>query len=326
VLDAGTVVGSAPLGGEAVGALIAANAPVLSLYPGEPYLPDDPVQILDAAKVQWALVRNEGAYCPPYLCDPYGQHFENLDEMPTSAATLMANVAQIENDYKPNPPYSNSPDFRIWLSIPDALILGDLARAKPVVHVRPRGPFTEIQFWYFYPFNGPGRVRICWELCENEWFNEAGRHYGDWEMVSLLVENATGSTVAAGLSQHGSVEWVQYAQLEKHTDGVRPLVYPALHSHANYRQQGKHYYEVVFNSGPIMAKTYDLTGAGQLFEMGDYYLASDEPNVSPDWLRFPYRWGQYIWNFDEVYFLSTNYYDQKEVNPGPTGPPTKSEW
>ena len=329
VLDARVVAGSAPLTEEEIAGLIATSAPVLRLHADEQYRPDDPERVLDGATLQWALVRNEGAYCPrdwpPDMCGWEGQYFEHPSGMATSAATLTADVALVEG-YRSGAPYVDDPDFRIWLSIPDTLIHGDLDRAKPVVHVRPRGPFTEIQFWYFYAFNGPGRIRICWEHCEYEQFDEAGRHYGDWEMVSLLVDNHTQAVLAAGLSQHGNVEWSQYAHLEKHTDGVRPLVYAALNSHAHYRHAGEHYHEVVFHAGPIKAMTYDLTNAGPPFVTQDYHRAREEPTLAPDWLRFPYRWGQYIWNHDEVYFLSTNYYDQNEVNPGPTGPPRKSEW
>jgi hypothetical protein len=329
VLDARAVAGSPPLTDEEVAGVIATSAPVLRLHVNEQYLPDDPERVLDGATLQWALVRNEGAYCPPEwppeMCGWEGQYFEHLGEMPTSAATLMADVALAEG-YRSAPPYDDDLDFRIWLKIPDTLIHGQLDRARPLVHVRPRGPFTEIQFWYFYAFNGPGRIRICWEHCEYEQFDEAGRHYGDWEMVSLLVDNDTRAALAAGLSGHGNVEWSQYAHLEKHTDGVRPLVYSALNSHAHYRHAGEHYHEVVFHAGPIKAMTYDLTNAGLPFVTQDYHRAREEPALSPDWLQFPYRWGQYIWNFDEVYFLSTNYYDQAEVNPGPTGPARKPEW
>ena len=329
VLDSRGVAGSPPLGEEEVSELIATHAPVVRLHHWEQYFPDDPQQVLDAAKLEWALVRDEGSYCwPPEFCELIGagQRFEDLDEMATSAATLMDDVALIENDIQPYPPYNDDPDFRIWLRIPDAWIHGSLARAKPVVHVRPRGPLTEIQFWYFYPFNGPGRLQICWEHCEYEQFDESGRHWGDWEMVSLLVDNTTQALVAGGLSHHGNVDWVQYAHLEKHTDGVRPVVFSALNSHAHYRHAGEHYYAVVWHRGPIRATTYDLTSHGPLVMVGDYYLVSDDPGASLGWLGFPYRWGQYIWNFDEVYFMSTNYFDYEEVNPGPSGPPTKPEW
>ena len=332
VLDACAIAGSTPLSEEEVGDLITRYAPVVRLHPADPYLPDDPEQILNVATLQWALVRNEGAYCwPPYMSGSNGQYFEHLDEMPTSAADLMTDVAHIESDYKPNPPYSNDPDFRIWLSIPDASVNGDLERAKPLVHARARGPFTEIQFWFFYPFNGSGRVEICVAVlgCEVDWFGAAGRHYGDWEMVSLLVDNRSGGLVAAGLSQHGAVEWVRYDRLEKYTDGVRPLIYAAYHSHANYRSGGRHDYEVAHQTSTYTATLFDITdtsGQGPLFVVGDYIRARVAASLLPDWLGFPYRWGQYIWNHEDVEYMSTNYYDENEVNPGPTGPPKKSEW
>jgi hypothetical protein len=318
VLDDRGVASSPPLSEEEIIALIATSAPVIHLYPGERYRPDDPERVLDAAKLQWALVRNEGSFDDQYSEHPGG--------MPTSAATLMDDVAYIEDEIRPSAPYNDDPAFRIWLEIPQEVIDDGLASAKPVVHVRPRGPLTEIQFWYFYAFNGPGRLQICWEHCEYEQFDESGRHWGDWEMVSLLVDNSSQSVVATGMSHHGDVEWVQYAHVEKHTDGIRPLVYAAVNSHAHYRHAGEHYYAVVWHRGPIKATTYDLTGHGDLVMVGDYYLAPDEPIIDSTWLGFPYRWGQYIWNFDEVYFLSTNYFDYEEVIPGPSGPPMKPEW
>jgi len=318
VLDGRGVATSPPMSEQEISALIATHAPVVRLHPWEQYLPDDPEQVLDAATLQWALVRNEGDYDDQYS--------EYPNEMPTSASTLMNDMASIEDGIRPNPPYNDDPSFKIWLRIPDMLIHGNLANAKPVVHVRPRGTLTEIQFWYFYPFNGPGRVRICWEHCEYKQFDDAGRHWGDWEMVSLLVDNTTQAIIAAGLSHHGNVEWVQYTHLEKHTDGIRPLVYAGLYSHAHYRHPGNQYYEVVYHDGPIKATTFDVTGHGPLVMVGDYYLAPDDQSIPSGWLGFPYRWGQYIWNHDNVYFMLINVYDQEEVNPGPSGPPTKPEW
>jgi hypothetical protein len=318
VFDDRGVASSPPMSEEEISDLIATHAPVVHLHHWEQYRPDDPERVLDAAKLQWALVRNEGSYDD--------QYFEHPGEMPTSAATLMNDVAYIENEIRPFAPYNDDPGFRIWLGIPQAVIHGDLASTKPVVHVRPRGPLTEIQFWYFYPFNGPGRLEICWLHCENEVFDEAGRHWGDWEMVSLLVDNTSQSVVATGMSHHGDVLWVQYAHVEKHANGVRPLVFSALNSHAHYQYAGEHHYAVMFKAGPIKATTYDLTSHGALVIVGDYYLAPDEQSIDSTWLGFSYRWGQYIWNFDEVYFLSTNYHDQEEVNPGPSGPPMKPEW
>ncbi len=103
-------------------------------------------------------------------------------------------------------------------------------------------------------------------------------------------------------------------------------MYAALNSHAHYLHAGEHYYAVVWHRGPIKATTYDLTGLGSLVMVGNYYLVSDDASASLGWLGFPYRWGQYIWNFDEVYFLSTNYFDQEEVNPGPADHLRSRRW
>jgi hypothetical protein len=296
VLDKRWVAGSTELGEEEVRDLIEAYAPVLQFndvasdcsgatgWLGwfECYFLDDPEYVLDHARVAWALVRNEGQYG--------GQALESLDSVPTSAATFLANVALIENTIKPNPPYNNDPDFRIWLSIDDALKPGDLTRARPLVHAAPRGPYTEIQFWFFYPFNGPGRTEICdfFDHCESKQLEQAGRHYGDWEMVSLLADNRTRLLVGAGLSQHGGVEWVQSERLEKHTDGVRPRVYVARFSHANYRRAGTHHYEVAVHTDAYKATLFDVTtGGGPLFVVGDYILAQGDPGLLTDWLAFP---------------------------------------
>ncbi len=334
VLDKRWMAGSSELREEEVRAFITTYAPVLEFNPVisdcgdrvgwfECYLLDDPQYILDHAILEWALVRNEGQYG--------GQVLESLASMQTSAATLLADVAHIENAIKPNPPFNSHPDFRIWLSVDDALKPGDtdVTRTRPLVHAVPRGPYTEIQFWFFYPFNGPGRTEICdfFGHCEAKQLEEAGRHYGDWEMVSLLADNRTRLMVGAGLSQHGGMEWVQYDRLEKYNGGIRPLVYVAVFSHANYRQAGTHHYEVAVHKDAYKATLFDVTtGGGPLFVVGDYILAQDEPSLLPDWLGFPYRWGQYIRNLDEIYFYGVNMYDQEEIGMGPTGPAMKSEW
>jgi hypothetical protein len=317
VLDRRFVAGSTELSEQEVETLIERYAPVLQLHSSDPYRPDDPVQVLDGIALSWALVLDGGA------------HRHEPGGMPTSAETLMSDLAYVESGIKPNPPYSNDPSFRVWLSLPWQVQngSGSIERARPLVHARARGPFTEIQFWYFYPFNGSGRVEVCTDLsCEVNWFDTAGRHYGDWEMVSLLVENDTGNLVAAGLSQHGVVEWVQYDRLEKHTDGVRPLVYSAYHSHAHYRTAGRHNYEVARQSAIYKATLFDITDHGPLFVVGDYVLARDEPSLLPSWLGFPHRWGQVIYNLDNVEYGGIIWYEQEEWNWGPTGPPMKSEW
>ena len=320
VLDKRSVAGSVEMSEAEINAIIDTYAPVLEFYPDEQYFPDDPEYILDNASLCRGLVRNEGSFNDQFIENQYCVGINKLNIMNQTSSFELYKTRRV--------PQNDRDDFRIWLQIPESLIHGNLERAKPLIHIKPRGVTTEIQFWYFYPFNGPGRVRICIAHCEEEWLNQNGRHYGDWEMVSLLVDNHTHNVIAVGLSQHGNVEWVQYDRLEKYdkyNGGLKPIIYPGYNSHANYAQTGRHYY-LAKDKGPITVRIFDITGGGERFITGAYIMTNEDSNTTPDWLLFPYRWGQYIKNHDDIYFMSTNYYDQEEVGMGPTGPAMKLEW
>jgi hypothetical protein len=329
VINKQSVAGSVELSEAEINAAIDAYSPILAIYPFEPYIPDDPEYILDHAQLCWAIVQYEYDY------DAHSKY--SLDCMQTSSATLMTDVAQIENEHDPGPiPYQDA-YFRIWLEIPDDLKWGSLDRAKPLVNVRPLGPYTEIQYWFFYPFNGQGRLEICIEngCSRNEsdgepYLKESGRHYGDWEMVTTLIKNDTQELFAVGLSQHGDIEWLRSSALYKWAV-THPFVFPGIMSHANYPLYGEYHYMVVKQDWWGKATLFDQTsGYGTIFKFEDFYMAGGEkPTLSPDWLNFPYRWGQYLDNWDEVCpsILDDLWcYNQKAVESGPTGPAMKGEW
>lgn len=333
VINKQSVAGSVELSEAEINAAIDAYSPVLAIHEYEGYLPDDPEYILDHAELCWAIVIYESDY------DAHTEY--SLDCMQTSSANLMMDVAQIENDIKPNPPYSNDPNFRIWLQIPDSLKGGNLDRAKPLVNIRPLGPYTEIQYWFFYPFNGQGRLEICisggcsrYDIWGDPYLKQSGRHYGDWEMVTTLIKNDTQGLIAVGLSQHGDIEWFRSSALYK-WELTHPLIFPGIMSHANYPLYGEYHYMVVMQEwkGPfwVTATLFDqMSGYGERLIIENFFMAGGEkPNLSPDWLNFPYRWGQYLHNWDEVcpsILQGLWCYDQKAVESGPTGPAMKSEW
>ncbi len=49
-----------------------------------------------------------------------------------------------------------------WLHIDDSLLAGNQARAKAFVAVleAPDRTYLDLQFWFFYPFNGPGQIFV----------------------------------------------------------------------------------------------------------------------------------------------------------------------
>lgn len=233
VLDARAVQGAdVRFGREDIEGLIEDFGPFLWFHADEQYDLDNLEWVLNnGVTLSWALVENEM---------DYGTHQENHgDGMATSSATLMDDVEYVLNNVKPNPPYNNSPSFKYWLNIPNQLKPGNLSRAKAIVRVVPWNTiFTEIQFWFFYPFNGPGRVRICSVSWACKWIQmaEPGRHFGDWESVTLLFLNTSKDLVSVNMSAHGQIKWFGSDDLGSalQFDGAHPVVYAGKYSHAHY--------------------------------------------------------------------------------------------
>jgi hypothetical protein len=228
-----------------------------------------------------------------------------LGELPTSASTLTADAAcaQTFND----PP---DPSFRTWIEIPEPTsgapqapapgdaITGDLAEAR--VRVRARSwntVFTEIQFWLYYPFNGPGRFYVdagaLWS--QHVQMDECGRHYSDWEHVSVLFQ--AGLPVAVYLSRHDANVWIVRKDFGFPWDrGVHPVIYAGKFSHAHYTTVGTQAYGRVLHFSAFDVYLEDYTGAGDVIQTHDpatYWFASsaiagvDPSDPEPDWLQFP---------------------------------------
>ncbi len=319
--------------------LVQRHGPLLQLHPDERFLPDDAEFSLDFAKLDWGLVQNETSY------DSF--NFQLLGSTPTSALRLMNDV---QNLVEIDPNYA-SPSFRHFLRLPmewgapytkpgDGS--GSLTRAKAYVRVLPwNWLFTELQFWLFYPFNGPGRVEACasGNLCAYLQLGENGRHYGDWEEVSLRVLNSTRQLAAVYISRHDAGQWFlrrNFGNALKF-NGTHPWIYVAKYSHAHYPTPGYHDYkrtrEYDYGLGTASIDLYDLTGNGAFFPVhdpGSYsVISSAMPNYQvsePDWVWFKGRWGQYerLAFRIEVEHLGVTLFD--EVGSGPTGPAMKDSW
>jgi hypothetical protein len=337
-LDSRAVRGVDPLSAQQVDSLIQDYGPVVYFHSEEEYFMDDPTYVLDQGVfLRWALVYFEDDY------DSFAM--KEYDGILTNSHTLKNDLAYILNDVMPNPPYSNDYYFRYWLNIPANLYAGDFnqQRSKAFVRVLPWNTFfTEIQFWFFYPFNGPGRFRICVSsnVCSQIQLNENGRHEGDWEHVSLIFENTSQKLVSIYMSQHDGGAMFSANNPGLLYQGLHPVVLSAKYSHANYAQAGTLYYARVKSvdwpggGGTFSIDLYDRTNIGKSFETfqpGNYEVISSNtfPVHEPDWLRFQSRWGEYIKNGDYFpipYPGGVYVYEQEEVSSGPSGPAMKSGW
>jgi len=317
--------------------LIEKFGPVLYMHPAEKYKLDNPEDILNRSSLHIAIV-NESEWNTDWDSENafrkfsirYGYHFPNI-----TAETLVNQVNGVLNDVKPRPPYNNNQDFRYWIEYPDSLESGDSTRAKALIRVLPvnavNQEFTEIQFWFYYPFNGPGRLwfRIASGLgacsfnsavfklnCEEN-LDRYGRHYGDWEYVSLLIRNTSKNLVMVAMSRHGDMHYFQCKkggvckntvnpneQLEFERYG-HPRVYSAINTHAiynreNHRWVSKRAFAFNYKIGTVSADIIDRTKTGEAFEAwkpGKYrIIKSTLPNYKvtpPDWLGFGGRWGKH---------------------------------
>lgn len=319
-------------------ALIDQRGPVLRLHPEEKYLPDDAEATLDeSASLAWGLIQNEGDY-DTFMQMPLGAH-------KTSAASV---VADVEDFAKPADP--GSPDFRYWLDLDLGQVspglppvTGDVKRAVVLVRARAWDAiFTDLQFWVFYPFNGPGKFRVtCGAIDDHVVMDGPGRHYGDWEHVSVRVVHATGELVGVYLSRHSGGEWIAGAQLDGlGYAGTRPIVYAARDSHAHYPSAGTHYYLRPWSlDAGICTAAVDLEDwtaeGGHALLLHDpahhQVVCSDLPGHTPEipgWLLYDSRWGQYerLTYTYEFPIVELGVYDYQEVGSGPSGPAQKDAW
>jgi hypothetical protein len=154
-----------------------------------------------------------------------------------------------------------------------------------------------LQYWLFYTFND---------------FNNL--HEGDWEMIQLVFEAADAREALAeepayvGYSQHEGAERADWDddKLEL-VAGRRPVVYPAVGSHANF------YTEALHVGRSTQGVGCDDTRGPHLERDPRVVTMPSDPGAARaafPWIAFEGRWGEL----------------QKAFFNGPTGPNLKQQW
>ncbi|HEY5871981.1 MAG TPA: hypothetical protein VIT46_01995 [Gaiellaceae bacterium] len=156
--------------------------------------------------------------------------------------------------------------------------------SEPVVYGKAfRTKFRiDLQYWIWYPYNDysstfpPGDV---WQV-----------HEGDWESVSVILD-LSGRPIVVGLSKHCEGTRRSWSRVRR--QGVRPVVYVGLGSHANYFGQG------TFRHSPVCwprelrdvvraLELDDRTGSGRTVRPRLVPVAANRPT----WMRFAGTWGE----------------------------------
>jgi hypothetical protein len=152
-----------------------------------------------------------------------------------------------------------------YLDVWDGLYGGnaDLSRTKVYVRVHNRPGFSvtipilnekltlltmprykEIQFWFFFPFNGCQTQRThalgsnlkyytsYFQMCD------AARHEGDVEAVTVFIDQSNGKPLGIATTRHGTVVYTKWEDLYR-ANGTHPYVFSAWASHAMYTTPGR---------------------------------------------------------------------------------------
>ncbi|GLJ48898.1 hypothetical protein SUGI_1031390 [Cryptomeria japonica] len=284
-----------------------------------------------------------GKYGPSLFCHPKETYF------PSSVSWFFRNGALLYKKDSSTPeaiaedgsnlPQGGSADGEYWIDLPKdsakakMVRRGDLESAEAYVHVKSvlGGTFTDVVMWVFYPFNGPGTLLLLKALSIP--LPKIGEHVGDWEHVTLRINNFAGELWGIYLSQHSGGRWVKAGDLEYVEGSKKAVVYSSKNGHACFPRAGV----VVQGSQKLgvgianyskkstyfvdTSTKYKIVAAEYLKGMG-----SNEKITEPAWLNYARKWGPKIKYAASGLLGSINLPSELSGQDGPTGPKWKSSW
>lgn len=238
-----------------------------------------------------------------------------------------------EKNYHPDSDFSEFPDHGAKHFFKDMDGRDKIAKrpfnpkeAKVYVNFKglPNSDFVDIQYWYFYPWNGPGIARLTSVIMDTNMpgaqtleLGNLGEHEGDWEHVTLRVntkEKGGPKAKAIFLSQHDGGKWLPMDMVQHHNH--RPKFYASLNGHAAYSKiddnPSRHVRKLDRISGffhflsppAIDFKQVNDTKKGQMFDgindivvIGAHNIPSMVDFKGPNWVNFKGRFGHSADNF-----------------------------
>ncbi|EME38920.1 hypothetical protein DOTSEDRAFT_75581 [Dothistroma septosporum NZE10] len=217
-------------------------APIAHLFTEEKYNPSDISAQL--TNTQPALNRTTITAGPSPLTL---NNLNDLNNIPSSnSGHDIYLTSNLDFTTSPTPQY-------LYGVVPDGTGATQNATSCTIITVAKENNTLDAFYLYFYAYNFGG---VYFGV-------EVGDHVGDWEHTMVRFVNETPEAV--WYSQHSRGEAFTYAATEKGTDGVRPVVYVANGTHANYATTGNHDHTIPgvnVPAGPVE----DHTDSGALWD------------------------------------------------------------
>ncbi len=290
--------GQLPFTAELLRQMIERHAPVIRFHPEEPYFP---------SSVEWYLAR-----C--LLIDGASGAVAARHPLAADLPKGPAAPDQLQRYWLTLDPAIAGPALEPELAPRDDPRRGNLPGARAYVralHDAAQG-HTDLQFWMFYPYDGPGLVRLRPRLLGALRTDQrlslwpAGMHEADWELAVIRIDHALLQPIAAFLSQHQNGDQHlgsdAIVALDREPDG-RIRLHASLFGHASYAhpQERKlvHFKRSLAVVG-IELGLLDRVEAGAAWDLsqtGNCQIISTSWNdpqfPEPDWLAYAWRWGAY---------------------------------
>ncbi len=244
------------------------------------------------------------------------------------------------------------------------VINGDLdGDVLSFVNVKLAADVTDIQYWFFYAYNGPGtaylkrppiplKFETRWQSLGDHSLEPCGQHEGDWEHITVRVANESGEASQVYLSQHGDGQWCDVADVSDASGRIR--FYASKYGHAAYPTPDRHYTEErsfgiiefrLLNDTSTPDRSFDTQGRTAIIGLhcDGQDIGSEAAYVEhPDWMKYDGRWGEVLLSRDVSaieddivpgipisiadVMKKLGIYSECEQEAGPLAPWSKSNW
>jgi len=268
------------------------NGPILEFHQNETYLPSSADWYLDHPDRAVLWSSTNPADEAQRSCSACISTVTTLDALPGVVAKLKTQGHVV-----------------FWLD--RTLRYGAVGTAKAYVHVLPLEEVNDIQYWFFYPYNGPGTVRCQFGslFSAEEQTPPVGEHVSDWESVTLRYRNDTNELESVFMSSHG--DYHRYPPEELVFENGHVVVRPSLNGHANYSptaegSQNERKLHLSLPMNPLFTLgTLDVdllnkinpTGISwQAWQNTELMAVSGTTLEGKEWWDFEGQWGPYFRN------------------------------